>query len=154
MSLRDHFRPPLDNVHSWDELPGGWPMMMVRQLIEVLPEPYFAAPSVHLGTLFEVDVGTYDDASPRPDDGNGRLQSGGAAVATYAPPQPTVTLEPELPSQDVYEVRIYDSRRHRRLVAAIEIVSLRTKTVPSREAPLWLRSQPCSATGFACPSLT
>jgi hypothetical protein len=25
MPLRDHFRPPLDDVHSWDELHGGWP---------------------------------------------------------------------------------------------------------------------------------
>ena len=45
------------------------------------------------------------------------------AVATYASPKPTLILEPRLPDQDVYEVRIYDSRRNRRLVAAIEIVS-------------------------------
>jgi len=37
MPLRDHFRPPLDDVHSWDELHGGWPMMIVRKLVEVLP---------------------------------------------------------------------------------------------------------------------
>ncbi|MBW3543052.1 MAG: hypothetical protein KY476_22565 [Planctomycetes bacterium] len=28
MPLRDHFRSPLDDVHSWDELHGGWPMMI------------------------------------------------------------------------------------------------------------------------------
>jgi hypothetical protein len=39
MPLRDHFRPPLDDVHSWDELHGGWPMMIVQELIEVLREP-------------------------------------------------------------------------------------------------------------------
>lgn len=127
MPLRDHFRSPLDDVHSWDELHGGWPMMIVRQLNEVLPEPYFAAPSVHLGTLFEVDVGTYRDPSPET---NGGVRAGGAAVATYAPPQPTLTLEPQLPSQDVYEVRIYDSRRRRQLVAAIEIVSPSNKDRP------------------------
>ena len=33
MPLRDHFRSPLDDVHSWDELHGGWPMMIVRQLL-------------------------------------------------------------------------------------------------------------------------
>jgi hypothetical protein len=59
MPLRDHFRSPLDDVHSWDELHGMWPATIVRALIEVLPEPYYAAPGVHLGTLFEVDVGTY-----------------------------------------------------------------------------------------------
>ena len=58
MPLRDHFRSPLDDVHSWDGLHGGWPAMIVQKLIEVLPEPHFAAPRVHLGTLSEVDIGT------------------------------------------------------------------------------------------------
>jgi len=79
MPLRDHFRSPLDDVHSWDELHGMWPAMIVRALAEILPEPYFAAPGVHLG---------------------------------------------------VYEVRVYDSRRKRRLVAAIEIVSPSNKDRP------------------------
>jgi len=119
MPLRDHFRPPLDDVHSWDELHGGWPMMIVRQLAAILPEPYFAAPGVHLGSLFEIDVGTYEESESN----GGIVGTGGTATATYAPPQPTLTLEPHLPNQDEYEVRIYDSRRHRRLVAAIELVS-------------------------------
>ncbi len=128
MPLRDHFRSPLDDVHSWDELYGGWPMMIVRQLIEVLPEPYFAAPGVHLGTLYEVDIGTYRDLGP---DSNERdVNEGAVAVAAYAPPKPTLTVEPRLPKQDVYEVRIYDSRRKRRLVAAIEIVSPSNKDRP------------------------
>ncbi len=121
MPLRDHFRSPLDDVHSWDELHGMWPAMIVRQLIEVLPEPYFAAPGVHLGTLYEVEVGTYRE--PVPDFQDVGVVEHGAAMATYAPPKPTLILEPRLPSQDVYEVRIYDNRRNRRLVAAIEIVS-------------------------------
>ncbi|MEQ1829961.1 MAG: hypothetical protein ABL921_28625 [Pirellula sp.] len=36
-----------------------------------------------------------------------------------APPMPTSVLEPRLTGQDVYEVRVYDSKRKRRLVAAI-----------------------------------
>lgn len=128
MPLRDHFRSPLDDVHSWDELHGGWPMMIVQQLIKVLPEPYFAAPGVHLGTLYEVDVGTYRE--PAQESNGGDAGAGGTAVATYAPPKPTLTLEPRLPNQDVYEVRIYDSRRNRRLVAAIEIVSPSNKDRP------------------------
>ena len=82
MPLRDHFRPPLDDVHSWDELHGMWPAMIVRQLIEVLPEPYFAAPGVHLGTLYEVDVGTYRE--PPPDVIGNDTGEGGVALATYA----------------------------------------------------------------------
>jgi hypothetical protein len=128
MPLRDHFRSPLDDVHSWDELHGMWPAMIVRELIKVLPEPYFAAPGVHLGTLYEVDVGTYRE--PISNSNGGDTGAGGVAVATYAPPKPTLTLEPRLPSQDVYEVRIYDSRRNRRLVAAIEIVSPSNKDRP------------------------
>lgn len=128
MPLRDHFRSPLDDVHSWDELHGMWPATIVRALDDVLPEPYFAAPSVHLGTLFQIDVGTYDDeaqAARGPNAGNG-----GMAVAAYAPPKPTLTVEPRLPEQDVYEVRIYEGRRKRRLVAAIEIVSPSNKDRP------------------------
>ena len=87
MPLRDHFRPPLDDLHSWDELHGGWPMVMVQHLVKILPEPYFAAPGVHLGTI-----------------------------------------------RDVYEVRVYDNRRNRNLVAAIEIVSPSNKDRPGHRA--------------------
>src|SRR5947209_10651208 len=119
MPLRDHFRSPLDDLHSWDELHGMWPAMIVRQLIEVLPEPYFAAPGVHLGSLYEVDVGTYRE--PEPEQDSQERSGTGGATAVYTPPKPTLTLEPELPNQDTYEVRIFDSRRNRRLVAAIEM---------------------------------
>jgi hypothetical protein len=129
--LRDHFRSPLDDVHSWDELHGGWPMMIVRKLVEILPEPYFAAPGVHLGTLYEVDIGTY--RKPVPQDTLFDAK-GGVAIANYAPPKPTLTLEPRLPKQDVYEVRIYDSRRNRQLVAAIEIISPSNKDRPQNRA--------------------
>lgn len=132
MPLRDHFRPPLDDVHSWDELHGGWPMAIVQELVEILPEPYFAAPGVHLGTLYEVDISTY--RKPLAEAGDLDITNGGMAVATYAPPKPTLTLEPRLPNQDVYEVRIYDSRRNRQLVAAIEIVSPSNKDRPENRA--------------------
>jgi hypothetical protein len=118
MPLRDHFGPPLDDVHSWDELHGLWPAVIVQKLIEILPEPYFATPGVHLGTLYEVDIGT----NRRPLAETNGFEAAKEGVA-YAPPKPTLTFEPKLPHQDVYEVRIYDSRRNRQLVGAIEIVS-------------------------------
>lgn len=127
MPLRDHFQPPLDYKHSWDELHGGWPMVIVQQLGRLLPEPYFAAPGVHLGSLFEVDIASYLD---REHESEAVPSGGSSGAATYAPPLPTVTLEPKLPDQDVYEVRIYDSRRRRQLVAAIEIVSPSNKDRP------------------------
>ncbi len=129
MPLRDHFRSPVDDVHSWDELHGMWPATIVQELIKVLPEPYFAAPGVHLGSLYEVDIGTYR----RPVEEENGFDLGGA-VATYTPPRATLTLEPQLPKQDVYEVRIYDSRRKRHLVAAIEILSPSNKDRPENRA--------------------
>jgi hypothetical protein len=128
MPLRDHFRPPIDDVHSWDELHGMWPAIIVQSLVKRLPEPYFAAPSVHLGTLFEVDVGTYGESASASQ--SGENDTGGVSLATYAPPKPTWTLEPILPEQDVYEVRIFESRRSRRLLAAIEIISPSNKDRP------------------------
>jgi hypothetical protein len=126
--LRDHFRSPLDDVHSWDELHGGWPAVLVQQLIDVLPEPYIAAPRVHLGTLDEIKA-----ASVHAPFAVARGQSTGAhgaIVTAGVGSQLTRTLEPQVPNQDVYEVRIYDSRRNRQLVAAIEIVSPSNKDRP------------------------
>jgi Protein of unknown function (DUF4058) len=129
MPLRDHFRPPVENRHSWDELHGMWPAVIVQQLFPLLPAGFVAAPSVHLGPAFEIDVSTYeqDDLAPPEKTSNG---NGGVAVATWSPPQPTLTLETELPDQDEYEVRIYDARHGRRLVAAIEIVNPANKDRP------------------------
>jgi hypothetical protein len=134
MPLRDHFRPPVEKRHSWDELHGMWPAAIVQQLYPILPAGFVAAPRVHLGTAFEIDVSAYEQdepaAPPKTSDENG-----GVAVATWAPPQPTLTLETELPDQDEYEVRVYDDRYGRRLVAAIEIVSPANKDRPeSRRA--------------------
>jgi hypothetical protein len=74
-------------------------------------------------------VPAYEEAQPteRPDAGN---QDGGVAVATWAPPKPTLTVESELPDQDEFEVRLYDARHTRRLVAAIELVSPANKDRP------------------------
>ena len=127
MPLRDHFRSPLDDKHSWDELHGLWPAVIVQHIVKVLPEPYFAAPQVHLGSVFEVDIGTFRAADSKFDNAE---TDGGLALATYAPPKPTMTMEPEYSDQDVYEIRIFDSRRQRRLVAAIELVSPSNKDRP------------------------
>jgi hypothetical protein len=131
MPLRD-FRPPLDTRHSWDGLHAMWPAVMVQHLVKVLPERYFAMPGVYLGSLFEVDIGTFGETDA--DGPEGGLQGSGPAVAAYAPPKPTVTFEAELANQDVYEVRIYDSHRDRKLVAAVEIVSPSNKDRPDRRA--------------------
>src|SRR5665213_3746390 len=109
-------------------------MMIVQHLFPLLPEGYVAAPGVHLGTAFEIDISAYEEVGAAETE-TADAGSGGVAVAAWAPPKPTLTLEAELPDQDEYEVRIYDARRERRLVAAIEIVSPSNKDRPaSRQA--------------------
>lgn len=135
MPLRDHFHPPVEKKHSWDALHAMWPAEIVRQLFPILPEGYVAAPGVHLGTFFEIDVSVYDadQAAPRAD--NVKVVAGDGGVATLAPPTPTLTVETDWPDQDEYEVRVYDERHGRRLVAAIELVSPGNKDRPeSRRA--------------------
>jgi hypothetical protein len=128
MPLRDHFRSPVNDKHTWDELHGMWPAMIVRQLFDILPTGYVATPGVHLGKAFEIDVSAFEEDEPigiKPTPGSG---NGGVAIA--APPEPTLTLETDLSEQDEYEVRIYDAERGRLLVAAIEIVSPSNKDRP------------------------
>jgi hypothetical protein len=130
MPLRDHFRPPLDNVRSWEELHGQWPAMIVMDLARRLPPRYVAGPRVHLGAYFEIDVASYEeDGEPVPLASGGGAE-GGVATATWAPPQPTLAVTTDLPDQDEYEVRVYDTKRRRRLVAAVEIVSPANKDRP------------------------
>ncbi len=128
MPLRDHFRSPVNDRHTWDEFHAMWPAMIVRQLFDLLPAGYVAAPGVHLGKTFEIDVSTFEEHLPT---GNGptREASGGEA-ASEAMPAPTLTLETDLTEQDEYTVRIYDTHRGRQLVAAIEIVSPSNKDRP------------------------
>ena len=92
MPLRDHFRPPLDLITSWEGFHGGWPMVIVQQLRKQLPAGNVAEPRVHSGSQVEIDVAAFE--------------------------------------YDEYEVRIFDARRGRHLVAAIEIVSPANKDRP------------------------
>jgi hypothetical protein len=106
-------------------------MMIVARLIQKLPQRYVAEPRVHLGASLEIDVATFDEdeleamASGGEDNGGG-----GVATAVWAPPRPTLTVATDLPDQDEYEIRVYDERRARRLVAAVEIVSPANKDRP------------------------
>jgi hypothetical protein len=126
MPLRDHFHSPVNDTHSWDEVHGQWPGEMVRDLKPLLPAGFRAAPQVHLGSPFEVDVST-DDLNHR--DSAEPVTSSGE-VARVAVPGPTYTVEAELADQDEYEVRVYDTERGRKLVAVIEIVSPSNKDRP------------------------
>lgn len=129
MPLRDHFRPPLSEQKSWEGFHGGWPMVIVQQLVSKLPEGFDAEPRVHLGSEIEIDIATFDrdpvgTLSPETD-------HGGVATAVWAPAEPTLAIETEPGDFAEYEVRVHDLRRGRRLVAAIEIVSPANKDRPA-----------------------
>lgn len=137
MPLRDHFRPPLDDITSWEGFHGQWPAMIVAGLHRNLPPRYAAEPRVHLGASFEIDVSAYDkdESAAFAAAASWRAGGGGIATATWAPPRPTFDVITDLPDQDEYAVRVYDTKRHRRLVAAVEIVSPANKDRPeSRRA--------------------
>jgi hypothetical protein len=136
MPLRDHFRPPIWNHSSWEGFHGGWPMTMVQQLVKVLPKEYTAEPRVHLGNYYEIDVCAFEEDDWRTggaEAGESAVADGGldyVATAVYAPPQPTLVLDAPSEDQYAYEVLVFDHERHRKLVAAIEIVSPANKDRP------------------------
>src|SRR5262245_13106068 len=105
MPLRDHFRPPVDKIASWEELHGQWPAVIVHYLRKRLPTGYVAGPRVHSGSQVEIDVAAFEkDESPSlhgTSEGNG-----GVATAVWAPARPTLAVETTLPEYDEYEVRI------------------------------------------------
>jgi hypothetical protein len=151
MPLRDHFGPPLANQRSWEELHGGWPMMLVAALSKRLPPRYVAGPRVHLGEYFEIDVASYEKAESSGQSFEGDGGDGGLATAVWAPPEPTLAIATDLPDPDEYEVRVYDSKHQRRLVAAVEIVSPANKDRPEHrrlfvaKCAALLRQQVCVA---------
>ena len=121
MSLRDHFRSPVNDKHRWDAVHGQWPAEIVRTLFDRLPPGFVAEPKVHHGSPFEVDVSMIED-DDRPlttaDEGDG-----GTAM---------LTVPADLTELDEYEIRVYDGERERTLVAAIELVSPANKDRPER----------------------
>jgi len=124
MPLRDHFRPPMSERFSWDMFHGGWPMTLSRQLNRILPPQFMAGPNVHLGTGVEIDLGTFDLSQtpgevPAPNEDGLRWEA-----------QPSLAVETDLLDPSEYEVRVYDVRENRRLVAAIELVSPANKDRP------------------------
>jgi hypothetical protein len=78
----------------------------------------------------EVDVATFEQEQMRGAEITNGGNGGGVATAVWAPPRPAQTFAVDLPTQDDFEVRVYDDRRGRRLVAAVEFVSPANKDRP------------------------
>jgi hypothetical protein len=114
MPLRDHFRPPLDDLRHWEGFHATWPVMIVAQLRRKLPRHYFAEPWVlpELNAAEDMVIVHEEDEE------------------VWAPPRPTLSVVTDLPTQEVYEVRVCDEKRRCRLVAAVELVSPANKDRP------------------------
>jgi hypothetical protein len=104
--------------------------MIVALLRPKLPSRYFAEPRVHSGSSAEIDVATFESEGEGVLSGRDGNNGGGIATAVWSPPRPTLAVATDLPAQDVYEVLIYDEKRHCRLVAAVELVSPANKDRP------------------------
>jgi Protein of unknown function (DUF4058) len=130
MPLRDHFRPPLADRRSWDGLHGQWPAMIVVDLNRQLPDRYVAEPQIHLGSAIEIDMAAYDQEVAEAQDARSSAATAGITTAVWAPPSPTLVVATDPPAANEYEVRVYDVRSGRRLVAAVEIVSPANKDRP------------------------
>jgi hypothetical protein len=109
-------------------------MVIVTRLNSKLPPRYIAAPRVHLGAEFEIDVSAYEQDEPVepmafPSESEANPGSG-VATAVWAPPRPTLGVVASPPEMDEYEVHVYDTKHQRRLVAAVEIVSPTNKDRP------------------------
>jgi len=132
MPLRDHFYSPIDDEHRWDSLHGQWPAMIVLDLQSQLPAEFVALPTVHLGGSVEIDVGAFEKDPPGPALPWSNNGAGGTALAEWVRTEPTVSVELDLPDADEYAVRIYDLKRGRKLVAAIESSARPTRIGPNR----------------------
>lgn len=91
MPLRDHQRRPYDFV-PFEGVHGGWPMVMLYQILDKLPPGYSGAPQVGLGTRLEFDLAAYADRTVGEEAESGSpvwtsedAGNGGGAVAVARP---------------------------------------------------------------------
>src|SRR5262245_21118973 len=117
MPLVDHFHPPLFPRHAWESFHSLWCGGILAQLNRQLPPRFYGQVQVHLGRKVEADVAEFDTGVFAAVEGNG--DEGSVAVATWAPPKATATLDIVFP--DDIEVQVYDTRDGAVLVAVVEL---------------------------------
>jgi hypothetical protein len=118
----------LADRHDWPSFHALWATALADDLNRRLPSRFLAEAPSHLGSYVETDVAEYEtNGSSNGHHGNG---NGGVATAveTYAPPVATaVWAQSFLP---VFQVKVYDLKRHRALLTVIELVSPANKDRP------------------------
>ena len=138
MPMLDHFHGSLGARRTWERVHGMWPAVIVQALYKVLPPRYSVGPTITLGQLFEIDIGTMDRAEGFPDEVFDSADTGGTATLTATAvatiPAATQTIDLDWMDQDTYEVEVFDTEEGH-IVAAIELVSPGNKDRPeSRQA--------------------
>ncbi len=129
MPLRDHFRPPLADRRSWEGFHGGWPTMIVIGLNRKLPDA--TSPS-RRSTWARRSRSTWRPTrrtrtiSPSP----ARRTTAVGSRRRSGPAEADAGRRDRPAGLDEYEVRVYDTKAGRRLVAAVEIVSPANKDRP------------------------
>ncbi len=122
MPLRDHFHPPLSTIRHWEAFHTAWANEIMRTFNRgVLPEGCFAEAQVHVGSQVEIDVAAFEQTPANGD-------SGGVALATWAPPATKLVMPAVFP--DVIEVQVLRDFGGASLVGAIELVSPGNKDRP------------------------
>jgi hypothetical protein len=117
MALHDHFHPPWSVQRPWEGFHSAWATSIAYHLNGgVLPADYFAMPLLEVSGRVEVDVGTFQEPE-RPEGVEG------PPTATWAPPQPTLTLPLAVAATDSFEVQVLRNFGGPQLRAAIELVS-------------------------------
>ena len=92
---------------------------IVRELNKSLPPQYRAGPRVHFAGRM------IDSFAPA---------EGDEAVASWTPADPTLAVETDMADFDEIEVRVYDTTRNQRLVAAVELISPNNKDRPENRS--------------------
>lgn len=119
MPLQDHFRPPLSLRRQWSSFHYGWATYLAAALNRLLPDGYFAQPSVEIGV--EADVGALREGDE-------------AAGMLWRPPEPALAVVVAAPA-DSAEVQVFSTAEGPVLVGAVELVSPSNKDRPAaREA--------------------
>jgi hypothetical protein len=117
MPLLDHRSAQLPSGPSWEGLLGRWACAVSDALNRQLPQRYLAECLVHLGAQVASDV----------------TVSRNLVVPARAPPAVSQTISLTFPEE--IEVRVFDVRCDRRLLAVIELVSPSNKeTAADRQA--------------------
>ena len=118
-----HARP-----RHWESFHGAWAAEIMAALNRgILPEDYFTETQVSLGGRVEVDFPSFQN--PLHNQPNGAVA---VALQTWAPPAVDAVLPTVFP--DEFEVLVYGAVGGPTLVAAVELVSPRTKIGRKRAA--------------------